>query len=702
MVATGDMLTAKGRCGRHRACGVRSGPQRLADFFLLLALLCALPRAMAADAVDIAAAVGFSDTFRPGHWTPLVVTVTNRGGDLSGELEVQVTRDDVQRGRLLVTSHRRNLELHRDSRKSLQFTVLPQGLSHPLVIRVVAGGQELARAEVDLRTRFATERLLLVLGRNAEMDYLNDGSVDGLRVLYPHPELLPVHWRGYDAVAAIVLRGVSLEQLATSQFDALHKWVAQGGILAVSGGVDYALLRSPRLAALLPGTPLGTTRIDADALRHAFSASLEVSRPVHVHRLGVFRGEVRLRAGEVPLIVERALGLGRVLYLTFDAAGYPFDRWEGMRAMWLDSLRLPPSAAVSKDAAEAAIESPLAALVRAEATNFPAYSTVFLFLALYLGLLLAGFAIRARGTGHRWLAPLWSWAVPALCAPVAWLLFGPAAFPRGASAAAVALIEPFPDSSYARLGLDLGVYSSRSGALRLEYRGAEPMLAPSRHAQREGKVEDWAFGEGPRPFVEPLDRRRYVLHALAGEDVIAFRLEASVYDDTLGPRLVLNNASTQSVEDLWLVFNDYAYELGSIAAGMRIERALTRRAHGVELGEASWRRVLRPPPGVSSEALAPVRAVLERRSQAMGKSGYPGPGHALLVGYTVSPLQPAGVSSGWPRHERAVIALRIAALAGDAAAGEGGAQPLERGVGAADRPEPTRLRGSAADALQEQ
>lgn len=683
MVANGDMVTGQGRCGRHRARGVQSRLQHLADVLLLLALLCAPPRAMAADAVDIAAVVGFSDTFRPGHWTPLTVTVTNRGDDLSGELEVQVTADDVSRGRPLVTSHRRDLELHRDSRKSLQFTVLPQGLSHPLVIRVRSGERELARAEVDLRTRFASERLLLVLSRNADLDFLNDSSVDGLRVLYPHPELLPVHWRGYDAVAAIVLRGVSLERLSTTQFDALHKWIAQGGILAVSGGADYALLRSPRLAALLPATPLGMKRMDAAALQQAFSASLDVSRPIHVNRLGAFRGRVRLRAGDTALIVERALGLGRVLYLAFDVAGYPFDRWEGMRGLWLDSLRLPPPTMASPGVAESASQSPLVALIRAEATYFPAYSTAFLFLILYLGLLLASYAIPVHGTRHWWLAPVSRWAAPVLFAPAAWLLFGPDAFPRGATAAAVALIEPFPDSGYARLGLELGVYSNRSGALRLEYHGTEPVLYPPRQAQREGKVEDWVFGDGPRPFIETLDRRRYVLHALEGEDVIAFHLDASVHDETRGPRLVLDNASGRILEDSWLVFDGYAYELGSIAAGARVERRLTRRAHGVEVGKTSWWQVLRPSAGAPAQMLAPAQIMLERRSKARGENGYPGAGHALLIGYTASPLQPAGASAGWPRREGALVAFRVAAIPGDASANKAGTEPVERGDGAA-------------------
>ena len=277
-----------------------------------------------------------------------------------------------------------------------------------------------------------------------------------------------------------------MERLSTSQFDALHKWIAQGGILAVSGGADYALLRSPRLAALLPGLPLGMTRLDAGELQRAFSASLDVSRPST--SIGWARSvgacvcaPVRRRS-----IVERTLGLGRVLYLTFDVAGYPFDRWDGMRALWLDSLRLPPTEHN---------------LWQRSRTGEPAcgpdprrgngFSRVF-HRAFCSSRSIWGCCSRlsrspcaARSAaGSRRSA---SWAAPVLFAPAAWLLFGPAAFPRGATAATVALIEPFPDSSYARLGLDLGLYSNRSGALRLEYRGAEPVLYPSRQAQREGQ-----------------------------------------------------------------------------------------------------------------------------------------------------------------------------------------------------------------------
>lgn len=666
MVADGHVVPAQGGGGRFRAWAVRWRLQLLTGVLPLLVSLSAPPAAIAAGGVEIDAAVGFTDTYQPGRWTPLSVTVTNHGDDLNGELEVQITGGDELRGRPFVISHRRQLELHRDSRKTLPFTVFLQGLSHPPVIRVRSGGRELARAEVDLRTRFAAGRLLLVLSRDADLDYLNDSGANGLRVLYPHPELLPVHWRGYDAVAAIVVHGVSLERLSASQFDALHKWIAQGGILAVSGGPDYALLRSPRLAALLPGLPLGMTRVDAGALQRALSDSLDVSRPVHVNRLGAFRGRASLSAGEVPLIVEHALGLGRVLYLTFDVAGYPFDRWQGMRELWLESLRLPPATMFSLSAAEPALASPLMPLIRAEAPNFPSPATVLYFLALYLGLLLAGYRLSMRETRRGWLAALWSWVPPVVFAPAAWLLFGPTVFPSGASAAAAALIEPFPDSIYARLALDVGVYAHRDGTLRLEYRGAEPVLYPTRQAQREGSVENWVLGEGPQRFLESLDRRRFVLHALEGEDVITFNLNASVHERAMGPRLVLDNASGRALKDLWLVFDGYAYEVGAIEAGARVERGFVRRTHGIEVDEASWKRVLRPAPAVPVQKQTPTQILLERRSREMRETGYPGQGHALLIGYTESPFRPAGTSAGWPRQEQALVAFQLAALPGDA------------------------------------
>jgi len=134
----------------------------------------------------------------------------------------------------------------------------------------------------------------------------------------------------------------------------------------------------------------------------------------------------------------------------------------------------------------------------------------------------------------------------------------------------------------------------------------------------------------------------------------------------MGPRLVLDNASGRALQDLWLVYGGYAYEVGSIEAGARLERGFVRRTHGIEVGEAAWKRVLGPTPGVPGHKQTPAQILLERKSQEMRETGYPGQGHALLIGYTESPFRPAGTSAGWPRPEQALVAFQSAALPGDA------------------------------------
>jgi hypothetical protein len=156
------------------------------------------------------------------------VTISNHGPDVSRILQVCMCDGDELHDNISNTTCQRRIDLTRDSRKRVHFTVMLPNIAHPLEVRFVANGKELAIKHIVLRTHFTANRLLLVVSRDANLDYLNDNTTHGVRVLYPHPELLPDHWQGYDAVFALILHGVSLEELSTRQYEALRKWLAQG------------------------------------------------------------------------------------------------------------------------------------------------------------------------------------------------------------------------------------------------------------------------------------------------------------------------------------------------------------------------------------------------------------------------------------------------------------------------------------------
>ncbi len=602
-------------------------------------------------ALGLQAVIGFSDTFRIEHWVPVTVMVDNRGPDLVGHVEVVVPAAEDSEASVV---HRQRLELPRDARKRLRFTVFVARARRPLLVRLVGGGRELARLALDLEARFTEDRLLLVLSRDADLDYLNDTAREGLRVLYPHPELLPDRWQGYDGVEALVIHGVSLEALTPSQFRALQKWLAQGGIVAVSGGPDQALLRTPRLAGLLPGTPRGTVRFeDGSRLAEAFAMPLDAPLPLAVNRLADgFRGRVRYAAGEIPLVVEESRGRGRVLYLAFDIARYPFARWEGMRRLWHDSLRLPPVQPISVRPPPAAPSGadPVREILREQAAGFPGHGTLLFFVALYLGVLATLYRLQVLRRG---VARLFRWAgfaVPPAFALVAWYVFGPLLFPPGASGVAVSLIEPYAGSPYAHLKVDVGLFTNRDRPLRFDYRGLQPAFRPAVPGAH------WVLGP---TWAEPRDQRRYVLHELRGEDILAYRVEGSVTRAAEGSSLALRNDSGTALRDAVLIVDGRAHALGTIPDGGEFARALGRGWAALEVQYLSWRDVVAGAAGWSDAQRYAAQVVLERELGELSAGDYARPGEALLLALTANPLR-AVTADAWRQHALALVVARLA------------------------------------------
>ena len=614
-----------------------------------------------ASAVELHTVIGFANVFRLGRWAPVAVAIENRGNDIVGDVEVIVTHANARDGSLTSVTHRRSLELTRDARKRFRFTVRPDTLSQPIVVRVTAGGSEVGRESIDLRNRFTVARVILVVSRDANLDYLNEP--EHVRVLYPHPELLPVQWQGYDGVAAIVLHGVSLESMSAHQFDALGKWLARGGRLIVSGGPHYALLRSPRLASLLPAVPEGMVSIDdVSVMYDALGMVLSGRAPIYVNRLGQLRGRVTNRAGAAPLVVERTVGWGRVVYVTFDIARAPFVGGAAMNRFWLDILRLPVEVPLGArlDIPPKPKRPALPEMVRELPLNRPGYGALFTFAALYLGVLATGYRLQRVGPVGRWLVPSMTLAAPLLFVPIAYLIFGPRVYPAGAAAVAISVIEPIPASPYASLRVALGVYSRSSDAWQFEYEGAQPSFGPPEQTYLGEPGSNWVFREGVGLSIEPTIHREYLLHELVGEDVVTFEIDAHLEETPAGAVLHLRNDSGRALLEAWVVRGMTAYPLGTVAEGASIERALDDLPGAVAIGgdEDLFRLVAQRPSPALHYPLA-ARYALEKTLAAHRESGDNLAAGALLLGVSKSPFRPSGASAAWAWTGLTLIHARL-------------------------------------------
>jgi hypothetical protein len=423
---------------------------------------------------------------------------------------------------------------------------------------------------------------------------------------------------------------------------------------------------------------------DPSSVRNVFARPLEITKPFHVNRLSASNGHVTVRAAHIPLVVESKLGLGRVLYLTFDVARAPFDRWPGMQQTWFDLLRI--SSASTPDPLLEATPSPVTELVALQSADFPGHGTLLLFLALYLSVLATGYRFAAAPRVMRRLLPLATWAAPLLFAPAAYYLFGPVLFDRGVSVAVVSIIEPLGDSGYAHLQLDLGIHSNRDqdgnsdGLMALFYAGVEPTLKTpaltgqqgARSGARTAALVNWTFSEDTPRAVAPDDARRYALHLLEGEDIIDFDLHATIDLDRNSranegtPRINIHNNSGRALRDAWLIAGDRAWPVGAIAAqGTTTFRV---RGEGFDLNSRSdewWDRLERHPAANASNVFL-IKALVARKDRtfidADGQhAAYPGRGTALLVAGTSEALLPIGTSATWQHTTRTLLLLTMPA-----------------------------------------
>ena len=527
--------------------------------------------------IDIQAALGFEETFRIDRWTPLTVTLNNRGNDITGKLTIKVVNGDELQNTLYTTQYQRDLELPRDSRKRFRFTLFLENPAQPILIDITANNQIIAQQSIDLRTRFSNAQLILALSREANLDYLSDSSTDSIRVLYPHPELLPDHWQGYAGVAAMIIHGVSLEQLSNRQFKAIEKWLAKGGIIAIAANPEYALANTPRLAELIAIKPIGIAKISNNAkVKHSFSIPpLPKSFDSH-HFAAIGDSSVLMSVSDFPLVVERGRGLGRVLYIAFDVARAPFVNWSGMRSLWHAVLRLPVKHAFYSKKKEKDQEKTnhITKLIKMVATGFPAHDVVLVFIALYLGILLTGYRLAAHYQTKAWLKSTVTWIAPIIFTCAAVLLFGPLLYPRGANAIVFTTIESIPDSKYAFLKLELGLYSTQQTAapLRLSYRDATPVFLPisnktSRFTRSiDTTRSDWLFHQGSSHYLQPNRSQPYTLHLLQGQDMIDFTASGSVTHNHNQLIVNLHMPAAHPLRYGWLLYQNKIYRLNISSA----------------------------------------------------------------------------------------------------------------------------------------
>ena len=326
--------------------------------------------------------IGFNGYFQLNHWSPLSVVVENRGRAVRGKLEVVVTSGSEYLGDVYPTIYAADADLPTDSVKRYQFTVAIKSITHDLVIRLRQNNRIIFSESVNLRSHF-TEKALAVVADDFVAPDILSVLPDQLHPVNVRPKFLPETWYGYDSVKLLVMGAATIRQLSERQFQALHRWLRQGGYLVMAGGLNYESLGEKRMQTLMPIKINGYQRLlGLKSLEHFCGRLLAAAEPFLILDAEIADSTILLQENDIPIIARKDLGFGRIIFLSVDVNAPPFNQWEGRPMFYSKILSLGPVPA--KPALQLDDQEILNSMLAGMPLKFPNFKWGAVFVAGYL------------------------------------------------------------------------------------------------------------------------------------------------------------------------------------------------------------------------------------------------------------------------------------------------------------------------------
>lgn len=346
-----------------------------------LALLALAPARVLAQeaAIEWQISPGIGGAYRVETWSPVVVTITNRGPDVRGTLEVRLPFDTDQ-------SWKTAVDLPHNAEKRVLVPILQQnvfGDESSLEVLLRDGERVLKRERIRL-IAFGSDRLVVgvlsdVENALAELATLEHPQRFGpTQVVRLRSATLPEQALFLEMFDAIFVHAFDAQQLSQAQQQALHHWVAGGGRLVLSG--DAALVEA--FADLAPATSDGTTQTVAPGtIASGGWRPRPNARPLTLLRVQPHAdAQVLLQADDAPVLLRRSYGMGQVLLATFDLSA--LSDLGNVDVFWAQYLDLPfrPFSTELRSGTQPMLPQ----VLNIPALRLPSSAAVFGFLLLYI------------------------------------------------------------------------------------------------------------------------------------------------------------------------------------------------------------------------------------------------------------------------------------------------------------------------------
>jgi hypothetical protein len=289
--------------------------------------------AQAQTNVTITAQAGLDGFCKADKWLPVHITVSNAGADINARVQ---------------TSYKNNLEgqtvdgvdisLPATSRKEFFLYVTPQGLMRTFSVSVMDGNKVLAKTNLNLSCTSDPITLVGVLTDNpSAFTMLNNiRPVTGTtRTVQLNISDLPDRAQGWGMLDALIISNVDTGTLTPEQKQSLELWLANGGKLFVTGGIQWQATTAG-LNEFLPiklSSTRNVTGLSALSTYAMDSTPLELGTILATGKLQT-GANILVEQNNIPLLIEKQIGFGKVYFFAADPGLQPLSDWDGMQKIY--------------------------------------------------------------------------------------------------------------------------------------------------------------------------------------------------------------------------------------------------------------------------------------------------------------------------------------------------------------------------------
>ncbi len=530
----------------------------------------ALARQLPQSAPVIEVHPGLDGLCKFERWIPLRVTLQNNGPDIDGSL---VAAFEAGQREWRYTSE---VELPAVSRKEVTLFAFPPDRVDSVLIELWDGNDLLSVNEVGL-TCLGQDDVIYGVWAASPSIFNTLTAVDppGGRATLAQLQAadFPVHFQGFASLDTLAISDVDTGVLSPAQREALKLWIANGGRLIVAGGPGWQKTAAG-LADLLPLDPSGTVTLDALPGIQAMANTQQPLEGQAVVATGAIDPEAFVLAadGSTPLVVEKQIGFGRVIYMAADPALSPLRNWDGMEDLYrrlLDTTVGPPAWTRGftswGDAGNALANIP--------GLSLPPIWLICGFLVLYV--LMIGpvnyFVLRALKIREM------AW----VSIPVVTILFTGAAFLIGSQirgnrpiVSQLSVVEVWPEMENALSHGLVGVFSPSRVDYRLQMEGGQVAHPIISQGVAGNITQDWQVVQRENGFLIPemLVDVGGIQATVTSGSLPAPRITHSLAYEAgsglgLGVRGQVTNQSALTLEDAYILAPSGAQHLGTLGPG---------------------------------------------------------------------------------------------------------------------------------------